>query len=87
MRQSRTKAYRKLMAMYSTSFGFREPYQVLGACINHQPILGQTLRPITFPYTFHRLVDSEMCETAVSQKIDFITRMESVLVGSVKLSE
>ncbi|KAF8507052.1 PIN domain-like protein [Russula emetica] len=61
MRQIRSKAYRKLMAMYSTSFGFRQPYQVL--------------------------VDSEMCETAVSQKIDFLARIESVLVGSVKLSE
>jgi len=59
MRQNRSKAYRKLMAMYSTSFGFRQPYQVL--------------------------VDSEMCETAASQKIDLITRTESVLVGSVKL--
>jgi U3 small nucleolar RNA-associated protein 23 len=47
------------MAMYSTSFGFRQPYQVL--------------------------VDSEMCETAVSQKIDLLARMEPVLVGSVKM--
>jgi hypothetical protein len=31
MRQIRSKAYRKLMAMYSTLFGFRQPYQVLGA--------------------------------------------------------
>jgi len=59
MRQSRSKAYRKLMAMYSTSFGFRQPYQVL--------------------------VDSEMCAAAISQKIDLLTRMESVLVGSVKM--
>ena len=33
------------------------------------------------------LVDSEMCETAVSQKIDFLARIESVLVGTVKISE
>lgn len=31
MRQKRSKAYRKLMSMFSTSFGFRQPYQVLGA--------------------------------------------------------
>jgi len=31
MRQKRAKAYRKLMALYSMSFGFRQPYQVLGA--------------------------------------------------------
>jgi hypothetical protein len=33
MRQNRSKAYRKLMAMYTTSFGFRQPYQVLGTCV------------------------------------------------------
>ncbi|KAI0304833.1 Fcf1-domain-containing protein [Russula brevipes] len=60
MRQNRSKAYRKLMAMYSTSFGFRQPYQVL--------------------------VDSELCEVAASQKMDLLTRVESVLVvGSVKM--
>src|ERR1700753_1127715 len=30
MRQKRAKAYKKRMNMYSTVFGFREPYQVLG---------------------------------------------------------
>ncbi|KAF8523152.1 Fcf1-domain-containing protein [Hysterangium stoloniferum] len=29
MRQKRAKAYKKLMALYHISFGFREPYQVL----------------------------------------------------------
>lgn len=29
MRQKRAKAYRKLMSLYSMSFGFRQPYQVL----------------------------------------------------------
>ncbi|KLO06479.1 PIN domain-like protein [Schizopora paradoxa] len=29
MRQKRAKQYRKLMALYSMSFGFRQPYQVL----------------------------------------------------------
>ncbi|KAG8807605.1 hypothetical protein FRC19_006430 [Serendipita sp. 401] len=39
MRQKRAKAYRKLMAMYELSFGFRQPYQVLvdsGMCITAQ---------------------------------------------------
>lgn len=31
MRQKRAKAYRKLMSLYSLTFGFREPYQVLSA--------------------------------------------------------
>jgi hypothetical protein len=30
MRQKRAKAYKKLMAMYELSFGFRQPYQVIG---------------------------------------------------------
>ncbi|KNZ73474.1 rRNA-processing protein utp23 [Termitomyces sp. J132] len=29
MRQKRAKAYRKLMSLYSMTFGFRQPYQVL----------------------------------------------------------
>lgn len=29
MRQKRAKAYKKLMALYSMSFGFRQPYQVV----------------------------------------------------------
>ncbi|RHZ43928.1 hypothetical protein Glove_801g9 [Diversispora epigaea] len=29
MRQKRSKQYKRLMALYSTSFGFREPYQIL----------------------------------------------------------
>ena len=38
MRQKRAKAYRKLMHLYSMSFGFRQPYQVLGMLIlwNHR---------------------------------------------------
>jgi U3 small nucleolar RNA-associated protein 23 len=29
MRQKRAKQYKKLMSLYSLSFGFRQPYQVL----------------------------------------------------------
>ena len=31
MRGKRSKQYRKLMQQYSLTFGFREPYQVVGA--------------------------------------------------------
>jgi len=80
MRQNRSKAYRKLMAMYSTSFGFRQPYQVLGACV---AIWQRAIHLLRVDLS----VDSEMCGTAASQKIDLVTRMETVLVGSVKISE
>jgi hypothetical protein len=100
MRQNRSKAYRKLMAMYSTSFGFRQPYQVLGAFYvvptgsssnsssrqRESKSLLTYLTPHCFGYSLSS-VDSEMCETAVSQKIDLLARMESVLVGSIKMSE
>ena len=42
MRQKRAKAYRKLMSLYSMSFGFRQPYQVLGAFYNPHPSIGLT---------------------------------------------
>ncbi|TFY79374.1 hypothetical protein EWM64_g4639 [Hericium alpestre] len=58
MRQKRAKAYRKLMALYCMSFGFRQPYQVL--------------------------VDSEMCKTAITQKLDFVKQLGIVLQGTVK---
>ncbi|KDR85169.1 hypothetical protein GALMADRAFT_83644 [Galerina marginata CBS 339.88] len=58
MRQKRAKAYRKLMHLYSMSFGFRQPYQVL--------------------------VDSEMCKSAVTQKLDFAKQLHTVLQGEIK---
>ena len=33
MRQKRAKAYKKLMHMYTMTYGFRTPYQVLGVLI------------------------------------------------------
>ena len=79
MRQIRSKAYRKLMSMFSTSFGFRQPYQVLGA---YEPF-----RQPTSLTPQRATVDSMMCETALSSKMDLAAQMQSVLVGSVKLSE
>jgi hypothetical protein len=35
MRQKRAKTYRKLMSLYSLTFGFRQPYQILGPCMFH----------------------------------------------------
>ncbi|PPQ89601.1 hypothetical protein CVT25_012346 [Psilocybe cyanescens] len=58
MRQKRAKAYRKLMHLYSMSFGFHQPYQVL--------------------------VDSEMCKSAIAQKVDFVKQLYTVLQGEVK---
>ena len=48
MRQKRAKAYRKLMNLYSISFGFRQPYQVLGLVISYPqtPILIKTVQSI-----------------------------------------
>jgi hypothetical protein len=42
---------------------------------------------VVIPHSRAHSVDSTMCETAVSSKMDFTTQLQSVLVGSVKLSE
>ena len=78
MRQKRAKAYRKLMNLYSISFGFRQPYQVLGS-VSHIP----TNRPGTHK---NHPVDSEICKSAVTQKLDLQKQLYSVLQGEVKPS-
>ena len=64
------------MAMYSMSFGFRQPYQ----------ILGQTT---LFDYFYSQLkvvVDSEMCKTAHNGNMDLRNLLATVLQGTVKPS-
>lgn len=80
MRQKRAKAYRKLMSLYCMSFGFREPYQVLGTSLT----LSSRMGDLTFLYA---PVDSEMCRTSISQKLDFVKQLGTVLQGAVKPSE
>jgi U3 small nucleolar RNA-associated protein 23 len=80
MRQKRAKAYRKLMALYSMSFGFRQPYQVLGT-LHYQRtsfLIGKCNPPP---------VDSEMCKTATEHKLELIKQLAIVLQGTVKPSE
>ena len=78
MRQKRAKAYRKLMALYSISFGFRQPYQVLGGSLAF--ISG--LLKVNFCQ-----VDSEMCKTATEHKLELLKLLGLVLQGMVKPSE
>lgn len=44
MRQKRAKAYKRLMQTYSLTFGFRQPYQVLGAFAHFSPVLSPALQ-------------------------------------------
>lgn len=44
MRQKRAKAYKRLMQTYSLTFGFRQPYQVLGAFGHFSPLLSPALQ-------------------------------------------
>jgi U3 small nucleolar RNA-associated protein 23 len=80
MRQKRAKAYRKLMHLYCTSFGFRQPYQILGLCSLFASIPDET------QVIVHNIVDSEMCKSAISQKLDFTKQLFTVLQGEVKPS-
>lgn len=82
MRQKRAKAYRKLMALYSTSFGFRQPYQVLGAYTVARPTFHHIhLRPNSL------VVDSHMCKEAVYHKIELVKQLGAILQGTVKPCE
>ncbi|KIM48034.1 hypothetical protein M413DRAFT_218689 [Hebeloma cylindrosporum] len=77
MRQKRAKAYRKLMHVYSMSFGFRQPYQVLGMSIFLLPTRFQSNEPVT-------TVDSEMCKSAIGHNLNLIKQLYAVLQGEVK---
>lgn len=79
MRQKRAKAYRKLMHLYCMNFGFRQPYQVLGA--SHCIACVVCARADS-----HSLVDSQMCTESASQKTDVTKQLATVLQGSVKPS-
>jgi U3 small nucleolar RNA-associated protein 23 len=79
MRQKRAKAYRKLMAMYEMTFGFRQPYQVLGI------FLVPHYRSAEVQWTL--LVDSGMCTEAQDHKVELVKQLETVLQGKIKPSE
>lgn len=79
MRQKRAKAYRKLMSLYSMSFGFRQPYQTLGKYRQDHCV--------TMYKTYSYIVDSEMCKESISHKIDLAKQLGVVLQGTVKPSE
>ena len=82
MRQKRAKAYRKLMSLYSMSFGFRQPYQVLGV---YTLLLMAYLRIHYSP--LFCTVDSHMCKEAMTHKIELVKQLASVLQGTVKPRE
>lgn len=83
MRQKRAKAYRKLMTLYSMSFGFRQPYQVLGTYTHPRAACRLIHRR---PPLFHA-VDSHMCKEAMTHKIELVKQLGSVLQGTVKPCE
>lgn len=70
------------MSLYSLSFGFRQPYQVLGLshCVGSLTARALTTRDkIT--------VDSEFCKDANGLNTDVLKQVTTVLQGSVKPSE
>lgn len=77
MRQKRAKSYKKLMHLYCMSFGFRQPFQVLGApCICCTRISCSS----------HPSVDSQMCTEAVASKSDLPKQLSTTVQGTVKPS-
>jgi U3 small nucleolar RNA-associated protein 23 len=75
MRGKRSKQYRKLMLQYMT-FGFREPYQVLGE--HWEPKLESSANKDMYT------VDAQMIQDADRFKMDLIGGLERTLHGKVK---
>lgn len=80
MRAKRSKKYRKLMHQYELTFGFREPYQVLGTLI-----CGASMRRHMLIRA--RTVDSNFLSNVDSFKMDLIPALERTLQGKVKPCE
>ena len=78
MRGKRSKQYKKLMQHYGLVFGFREPYQVLGA-----PSL---ILKLQIRNSQKDIVDAQMIQDADRFTMDLVGGLERVLHGRVKLS-
>lgn len=79
MRAKRSKKYRKLMHQYELTFGFREPYQVLGMALARSYFTSDILTCL--------LVDSNFLRAVSSFKMDLIPALERTLQGKVKPCE
>lgn len=76
MRSKRSKKYRKIMQQYGFTFGFREPYQVLGMPQLHTcPLMITHIEPT---------VDSNHLRTLHSFKMPLHRSLEKTLHGKVK---
>lgn len=79
MRGKTSKKYRKLMQQYDLTFGFREPYQVLGA------LAVDTLFTI-IELMANFIVDAQMIQDSDRFKMDLVGGLERTLHGKVKPS-
>jgi U3 small nucleolar RNA-associated protein 23 len=93
MRAKRSKKYRKLMNQYELTFGFREPYQVLGkkdfliGGLKSQVAVDiETERELADCDKLLRIVDSNFLRSVYSFKMDLIPALERTLQGKVKPS-
>jgi hypothetical protein len=87
MRQKRAKAYKRLMQTYSLTFGFRQPYQVLGPSRvaplqGHPQITDEALASANVL----RSVDAEFCQTITKAQVDVEKMLETVCQGKCKPS-
>jgi U3 small nucleolar RNA-associated protein 23 len=79
MRGKTSKKYRKLMQQYDLTFGFREPYQVLGALA-----VDSSFAIIQLKAKF--IVDAQMIQDSDRFKMDLVGGLERTLHGKVKPS-
>jgi hypothetical protein len=78
MKAPRTKQNRKSMQVFTSTYQFRQPYQVLG---EHS-----TSRGLRLP-SESLVVDADFAQMAASQNMDVRARLEAALQGMVKISE
>lgn len=78
MRGKRSKQYRKLMAQYEMTFGFRGPYQVLSpfASLSSRCSVAELLPT----------VDAQIIQDTERLKMDLVGGLERTLSGKVKPS-
>lgn len=67
------------MAMFELSFGFRQPYQTLGANWKEKKV-------DVLDWNLIISVDSNMCMAAQDHKIELVKQLETVLQGKIKPS-
>src|SRR5271169_1814460 len=90
MRQQRAKRYRKAMALYQTSFSFREPYQIL---LSSDFILSAHRFKLNLPSLLERTFQAPLklstspLDSALTPLNSFLRRINPIVITQCSISE